>query len=67
MKLSEISLSTDRIELPVMVRHALLKPTDISPLSAYYTLRTLFGPPNDEFFDEDKSQWASTLTVPGTR
>ena len=65
MKLSDISLATENIGLPVMANQALLMPEDISPLSAYHTLKELFGEPNSKSFDEDKSQWAYYLRVPG--
>ena len=63
MKPSDITLAEDP-ELSIRVRHALLKPDDISPLSAYLILKELFGEPNGSF-DETKSQWAYYLRVPG--
>jgi len=65
MKLSDISLATDTSALPIMSNQALLKPEDISPLSAYYTLKDLFGKPNYAAFDDTKTQWAYYLRIPG--
>jgi uncharacterized tellurite resistance protein B-like protein len=65
MKFADISLASNISGLPVMSHQALLKPGDISPLSAYHTLKELFGSPNSEWFDEGKSQWAYYLRVPG--
>lgn len=65
MKLSDISLTSKDFSLPVMANQALLKPEGISPLSAYHTLKELFGEPNSEFFDDVKSQWEYHLRVPG--
>lgn len=64
MKLSDISLSSDKIDLPILVNQALLKPQDISPLSVYHTLKELFGEPNGTF-DDSKSQWSYHLRVSG--
>ncbi len=63
MKISDVSLASNEGELPISSHHALLKPDDISPLNAYYTLKELFGTPNGTF-DETKSQWAYFLRVP---
>jgi hypothetical protein len=63
VKISDISLSKEDDKLPINVRHALIKPDDLSPLSAYLTLKELFGDPNNDF-DDLKSQWAYFLRVP---
>jgi hypothetical protein len=63
MKLSDISLIEENYQIQ-RKRLALIKPEDISPLSAYYTLKELYGEPNGSI-DEDKSQWGYYLKVPG--
>lgn len=67
MKLSDVSVCKDDNTSPIRINQAVLKPWDIPPLSAYYALRDLFGPPNYDDFDDTKSQWAYYLQVPGAR
>jgi hypothetical protein len=66
MKIDDISICKEMDESPIRWRHAMLKPTDISPLNAYYALKDLFGPPNADF-DETKSQWAYCLQTPNAQ
>lgn len=47
-------------------RSFLLKPEEVSPLEAYLVLKETFGEPNDEFFDESKSQWSYLLKLQNT-
>jgi len=62
MKASDISVCSYE-DMP-RSRSILLSDPDITPFQVYYTLKSLFGPP-DEGVDEIKSQWAYYLRVPG--
>jgi hypothetical protein len=64
MKVSDVSIAPAEEVFTMGSHQALLKPDDISPLSAYYTLKGLFGPPNCDSFDESKIQWAYFFRVP---
>ena len=53
-RLNELILFNE--DIPTITGNYLLQ-TEISPYLVYVVLKEIFGPPNGDFFDEDKSQW----------